>query len=115
MASGRSWQPWQDDARWRESFGARQSPRTSEQWVWGAAPVAAPNVRCVRQGDHLVVEVALAGVDDRTVDVHVGRNAILVRGAAGTQRIDLPVTVQAARARVRRSPTGFEVTVPTGG
>jgi len=107
MASGRSWQPWRDDAEWRKEFGA-QAARSSEQWVWGAAPGPPRNVRYAKSGDNLVVEVDLAGGQD--ADVRVGRNAILVRG----QRIDLPVTVQAARARIRRSAHGVEVTVPTG-
>jgi hypothetical protein len=44
----------------------------------------------------------------------VGRNAILVRGAAGSRRVDLPMTVQGARARVHRRRDGITVTVPTG-
>jgi HSP20 family molecular chaperone IbpA len=118
VASGRSWEPWHDDAHWRREFGsgvAGERPRASEQWVWGAAPVAGAGaqVRYERQGDHLVVDVRLPETERAGVDVHVGRSELLVRGVAGSRRIDLPVAVQADRARVRRSREGFEVTVPT--
>ncbi len=114
MASGQSWQPWRDERRWREAFGARGGSGASEQWVWGAAPGAHGGVRLQRQGDQLVIEVDVPGAEGSDLDVHVGRNAILVRGAAGSRRVDLPVTVQGARARVHRRREGITVTVPTG-
>jgi hypothetical protein len=114
MTSGQSWQPWRDDRRWRREFGAGGGARASEQWVWGAAPEGGAGVRWRRRGDRLFVEVDVGRGQGRAVDVHVGRNAILVRSGAGSRRVDLPVTVQGARARVRRRADGITVTVPLG-